>query len=230
MTELGPRLVSVLGLFFMIGVAWLCSRDRRNVPWRVVVWGLVLQLGLAVVLLRTPPGRLFFEAVNLVSNAILAVTEASARFMFGSLYDVGPSFLMSVFPIIIFMGSVFAILYHWGIIQRVIRGMALGQLGGGNLWWLLNRELVVAILNGLLWASLVAVGVALVFGDTTLGALIGIAMIINIIVAVVSGSVLPSILNALNVDPAIAGGVVLTTITDVAGFFVFLGLATLAYA
>jgi magnesium transporter len=112
----------------------------------------------------------------------------------------------------------------------VIRGQALGQLGGGNLWWLLNRELVVAILNGLLWASLVAVGVALVFGDVTLGALIGIAMIINMIVAVVSGSVLPSILNALNVDPAIAGGVVLTTITDVAGFFVFLGLATLAYA
>ena len=85
-------------------------------------------------------------------------------------------------------------------------------------------------LNGLLWAGLVAAGVALVFGDMTLGALIGIAMIINIIVAVVSGSILPSILTTLRVDPAIAGGVVLTTITDVAGFFVFLGLATLAYA
>ena len=111
----------------------------------------------------------------------------------------------------------------------VIRGRALGQLGGSNLWWLLNRELVVAILNGLLWACLVAGGVALVFSDATLGALIGIAMIINIIVAVVSGSLLPSILNSLKIDPAIAGGVVLTTITDVAGFFVFLGLATLAY-
>lgn len=112
----------------------------------------------------------------------------------------------------------------------MIRGLALGQLGGGNLMWLFNRELVVAILNGLLWSGLVAAGVAFVFTDGTLGMLIGVAMIINIVIAVVSGSVLPSLLNALRIDPAIAGGVVLTTITDVAGFFVFLGLATLAYA
>ena len=66
-------------------------------------------------------------------------------------------------------------------------------------------------------------------GDDVINIIVNM-MIINILVAVVSGSVLPSILNALDVDPAIAGGVVLTTITDVAGFFVFLGLATLAYA
>lgn len=70
----------------------------------------------------------------------------------------------------------------------------------------------------------------LAFRDITLGLVIAAAMIINILVAVISGSLLPTILTALRIDPAIAGGVVLTTITDVAGFFTFLGLATLVYA
>ncbi len=112
----------------------------------------------------------------------------------------------------------------------VIRGEALGHIGRGNLLWLLNREFVVAVLNGLLWASLVAVTAALAFQDVNLGLVIATAMVITIIVAAVSGSLLPTILRRLNIDPAIAGGVVLTTITDVTGFFVFLGLATWVYA
>lgn len=80
------------------------------------------------------------------------------------------------------------------------------------------------------WAALVAVGAALAFQDVLLGGVIALAMVINILVAAVSGSLLPSLLSLLGVDPAIAGGVVLTTITDVAGFFSFLGLATLVYA
>jgi magnesium transporter len=112
----------------------------------------------------------------------------------------------------------------------VIRGLALGQISRGNLLWLLNREVVVAVLNGLLWAALVAAGVTVIFGDTTLGGLIGVAMIINMLVAAVSGSLLPPALEALGIDPALAGGVVLTTITDVAGFFIFLGMAAVVYA
>ncbi len=112
----------------------------------------------------------------------------------------------------------------------VIRGEALGHIQRGNLLWLLNREFVVAVLNGLLWASLVAVTAALAFQDVNLGLVIATAMVITIIIAAVSGSLLPSILRRLNIDPAIAGGVVLTTITDVTGFFVFLGLATWVYA
>ncbi len=111
----------------------------------------------------------------------------------------------------------------------VIRGISLGQIARANIGWLLNREFLVASLNGILWASIVAVGTAVVFQDTTLGWLIALAMIINIVVAAVAGSLLPSLLSALRIDPAIAGSVVLTTITDVAGFFVFLGLATIAY-
>ena len=88
----------------------------------------------------------------------------------------------------------------------------------------------LAILNGLLLASLVAIVAAIAFEDMILGAVIALAMVINLMVAAISGSLLPSILGAMGIDPAIAGGVVLTTITDVTGFFVFLGLATWAYA
>lgn len=112
----------------------------------------------------------------------------------------------------------------------VIRGLVLGHINRANLWYLLNREFLVAILNGLLWASLVALAAGLAFRDPVLGAVIAVALVINLLVAVVSGSLLPGILNRLSIDPAIAGGVILTTITDVTGFFVFLGLAAWAYA
>ncbi|MCY4562991.1 MAG: magnesium transporter [Gammaproteobacteria bacterium] len=112
----------------------------------------------------------------------------------------------------------------------VIRGIALGHVGQANLLWLLNREFIVATVNGLFWAALVAVTAAVAFRDPILGGVIAVAMVVNIVVAAVSGSLLPSALNRLSIDPAIAGGVILTTITDVTGFFVFLGLATWAYA
>ncbi|MEC7970580.1 MAG: magnesium transporter [Pseudomonadota bacterium] len=111
----------------------------------------------------------------------------------------------------------------------VVRGQALGQLNRRNMLWMLNREFVIAALNGLLWATLVAVAAAFLFDDITLGWVIATAMIVTILVAAVVGSLLPGILRKLSIDPAIAGGVVLTTITDVVGFFVFLGLASLVY-
>ena len=112
----------------------------------------------------------------------------------------------------------------------VIRGQALGQLNRRNIFWMLSREFFIAALNGLLWATLVAVATAILFDDPILGWVIAAAMIITILVAAVAGSLLPGLLRNLGVDPAIAGGVVLTTITDVVGFFVFLGLASLVYA
>jgi len=125
MSEPGLRAVSALGLGVMIGIAWLASSDRRRFPWRTVAWGLGAQLSLAALMLRSPAGRWFFAGVNGVAEAILSVTEAGSRFMFGALYDVGPSFLMSVFPIIIFMGSLYGVLYHLGVIQVLIRWMSM---------------------------------------------------------------------------------------------------------
>jgi magnesium transporter len=115
------------------------------------------------------------------------------------------------------------------VLVLVIRGIALGQVSRANIGYLLNRELAVAALNGLLVAAVVATVAAVAFQDLKLGAIIAGAMVINLMVAGIAGSVLPSLLRRLSIDPAIAGGVVLTTITDVTGFFVFLGLATLVY-
>ena len=111
----------------------------------------------------------------------------------------------------------------------VIRGQATGQLGRSNMLWMLNREFIIAALNGVLWATIVALGASYFFDDSTLGLVIAVAMIATILIAAVAGSLLPSLLKRMDIDPAIAGGVVLTTITDVAGFFIFLGLASWVY-
>ncbi len=134
--------------------------------------------------------------------------------------------LAVLMPIVASMGGVAGT----QTLTLVIRGRALEQIGRTNLFWLLNREVVVAMLNGLLWGMVVAVAAALAFQDSTLGAVIAVAVILNMVIAAIAGTLLPSVLERVDIDPAIAGGVILTTITDVAGFFFFLGLATLVYA
>jgi magnesium transporter len=109
----------------------------------------------------------------------------------------------------------------------VIRGMALGQIGATNARRLLNKELAIGALNGIVWASVVALVTSAWFGDYQLGLIIGSAIIINLLFAALVGVTLPLLLRKVGVDPALAGGVVLTTFTDVIGFMAFLGLATL---
>ena len=111
----------------------------------------------------------------------------------------------------------------------VIRGQVTGPLGRSNLLWMLNREFIVAALNGLLWASIIAVSAVFFFEDPNLSWIIAAAMIATILIAAVTGSLLPSLLCRRSINPAIAGGGALTTITDVAGFFIFLGLASWVY-
>jgi magnesium transporter len=111
----------------------------------------------------------------------------------------------------------------------VVRSMALGQIGRTNSLWLISREVLVGILNGLLLALVAGIAVYLWFDDATLGMIFAAAMIINLLTAALSGAALPLILKSLSVDPALAGSMVLTTITDVVGFLSFLGLATLFY-
>lgn len=111
----------------------------------------------------------------------------------------------------------------------VIRGMALGHISSSNTPWLLNRELIVGIINGSLWALVVAGVAVLWFNDLTLGFIIGAAIVINLVVAVLAGAALPLMLKWMKIDPALAGSVLLTTVTDVIGFMAFLGLATMFY-
>jgi len=112
----------------------------------------------------------------------------------------------------------------------VIRGQALGHVERANAGWLLNREMIVGTLNGLLWAAVIAVIATAWFQDTNIGIIIALAIIINLIAGAIAGTLLPVGLKAMGIDPALAGSVLLTTITDVVGFFAFLGLATLFYS
>jgi len=111
----------------------------------------------------------------------------------------------------------------------VVRSIALGQIGKTNARWLLNREIKVALLNGILWSLVAAVTAAIWFSDITLGYIFAGAMIINLVTAALAGALLPLFLKSMNIDPALAGGVALTTITDVVGFLSFLGLAAIFY-
>jgi magnesium transporter len=109
----------------------------------------------------------------------------------------------------------------------VIRGMALGHVSQSNAVWLVKKELAIGFLNGIIWATLIASVIALWKQDFMLGVVIAFAMLMNMIAAGLAGATLPIIMKRLNIDPALAGSVILTTITDVVGIFAFLGTATL---
>ncbi len=109
----------------------------------------------------------------------------------------------------------------------VIRAQALGQIGRSNRYPLLFKEMAVGFLNGVLWAAVVAVVATLWFHSQAIGLVIGTALIINLLIAAFAGVAIPFILRKFKIDPALAGGVILTTVTDVIGFMAFLGIATM---
>jgi magnesium transporter len=108
-----------------------------------------------------------------------------------------------------------------------VRALATKDLGAVNAWRVIGREAMAGLLNGLVFASLLGVLVYFWFGNDELGLVIAAAIVINFIVAALAGILIPLTLNMLGIDPAIASGVFVTTITDVVGFFAFLGLATI---
>ncbi len=109
----------------------------------------------------------------------------------------------------------------------VTRGMATGRITTSNLKVLMNKEVAIGLLNGMLWAVIIGIATYVWFADIELSVVIALAVIVNLIFAAFSGAVLPSLLTKFKIDPALAGGVILTTITDVIGFVAFLGLAAL---
>jgi magnesium transporter len=109
----------------------------------------------------------------------------------------------------------------------VTRGLALGQVSRQNRNWLISKELIVGLFNGIVWALVVGGIAFLWFKEANIGIVIAAAMIINLVVAAFSGAAIPLVLRKIGIDPAIAGSVVVTTVTDIVGLFVFLGLATI---
>jgi len=109
----------------------------------------------------------------------------------------------------------------------VTRGIATGRVTTANIKSLINKEVAVSVLNGVIWSIVIALVTYYWFSDVVLSVVIGLAIIVNLVVAAFSGAFLPLLLTRLKIDPALAGGVILTTITDVIGFVAFLGLAAL---
>ncbi|MBU0911851.1 MAG: magnesium transporter [Gammaproteobacteria bacterium] len=109
----------------------------------------------------------------------------------------------------------------------IIRGLALGQITPQTYWTLMRKELSIGAINGVLWALVIAGITYLWFGDWIIASVISFAIVINICVAAFSGVVIPVWLEKMKIDPALSGSVILTTVTDVIGFFAFLGLGSL---
>jgi CNT family concentrative nucleoside transporter len=143
------RFISLLGMFVMLGLGWLMSVNRRRVQWNVVLWGTILQVIFALIILKTPFGAAFFNAINNVIVALLGFTVEGARFLFGDLVwnnvpvGAGPEgsnapmtpaagqvartgafFAFNVLPTIIFFSSLMTVMYYMGVMQKVVKGMA----------------------------------------------------------------------------------------------------------
>jgi magnesium transporter len=172
-------------------------------------------------ILRTTPRRALWLGINLVT----AFVAASVINLFQETIEKVVA-LAVLMPIVASMGGIAGT----QTLTVLVRGIAVGQISRSNQGWLVNRELAVGIINGLLWAGVVGIAASLWFSDWTLSLVIAIALVINLITAALAGATLPLFLNRIGIDPALAGGVILTTVTDVVGFLSFLGLATLFYA
>lgn len=170
---------------------------------------------------RTAPRRAVWLGINLLT----ALLASWVIHLFQDTIDKVVA-LAVLMPIVASMGGVAGS----QTLTVVIRGMALGQIGRSNLSWLLSRELGSGALNAILWSTIMGGITALWFGDYRIALIIIAAMVINLITAALAGAVLPVVLRAMRIDPALAGGVALTTVTDVVGFMSFLGLATWYFA
>ncbi|MCB1706012.1 MAG: magnesium transporter [Halioglobus sp.] len=170
--------------------------------------------------IRAAPRRAIWLGINLIT----AFIAASVINLFqGTIEKVVA--LAVLMPIVASMGGIAGT----QTLTLVVRGIAMGQVGKSNQAWLINRELQIGLMNGLLWAAVVAAAASLWFDDWQIGGIIAAAMVINLMTAALVGAVLPLFMTRIRIDPALAGGVVLTTVTDVVGFVSFLGLATVFY-
>ncbi|MFA5624596.1 MAG: nucleoside transporter C-terminal domain-containing protein [Bradymonadales bacterium] len=123
------RLLSIFGVFFLIGIAWLMSDNRGKIKWKLVGVGVGLQLLFAVFILWTPVGKAIFNSLNTAVTVLLDFTKAGTEFMFtshitGNIEAANINTAMSILPPIIFFSSLMTVLYHLGVMQLIVRGMA----------------------------------------------------------------------------------------------------------
>lgn len=169
-------------------------------------------------IMRSAKSRGIWLGINLL-------TAFLAAFVIGQFEEVLDQIvaLAILMPVVASMGGIAGS----QTLTVVIRGLALGQLAGNNIKWLYNKEMWVGMSNGLVWALVVGFIAHIWFGDAMITLVITLAIFINMSLANVSGVLIPLVLKKLQIDPALSGAVILTTVTDVVGFLSFLGLATL---
>jgi magnesium transporter len=154
-------------------------------------------------------------------NLITAFMAAIVLFAFQPTLDELVE-LAVLFPVVMSMGGIAGT----QTLTLMIRGMATGQVSARNSMAILRKELAVGVLNGILFSLVIAAIAYLWYGNAQLGLVMAIAIIANLVAGALAGALIPVILKRLSIDPALAGGVVLTTVTDVIGIFAFVGLAS----
>ena len=162
--------------------------------------------------------RAIWLGINLITAVLAAMTISLFEDVIAEV--VALAILM---PIVASMGGIAGS----QTLTLMIRGMALNQVTAGNRMSLLRNECGIGFLNGVLWSVLIGLMAGLWFQSPVIGVVIAVGIIINIITAALFGVLIPVALDKLELDPALAGSVVLTTVTDVVGFFAFLGTAKL---
>jgi len=161
--------------------------------------------------------RWVWLGVNLVTTLLAAVVLYAFQPTLDELVE-----LAVLFPIVMSMGGIAGT----QTLTLMVRGMATGQVSARNSMAILRKELAVGILNGIVFSLIIAAIAFLWYGNFGLGIVMAIAIIINLVAGALAGALIPVILKRLSIDPALAGGVVLTTVTDVIGILAFIGLAS----
>lgn len=145
------KITGFFGIFVLLGIAWLLSNNKKKINFRIVIWGLLLQLIFAIVILKTGPGQAVFFFARTFITKLLSFTDAGASFLFGNLYrgdpdivkqiggagplqvhdrvtgqfvDIGIIFAFHILPTIIFFASLMGVLYHLGVMQKIVQFMA----------------------------------------------------------------------------------------------------------
>ena len=166
---------------------------------------------------RAARSRILWLSINLITALIASMTISLFQETIDEIV-----YLAILMPIVASMGGVAGT----QTLTIMIRGLTLQQINKSNLRWLYKREVAVSIVNGVLLSMMVGGITYIWFGNVLIATLICIAMVVNLISSAIAGIFIPIILRKINQDPAIAGSVVVTTVTDVIGFFSFLSLAT----
>ena len=167
---------------------------------------------------RAARSRILWLSINLLTAFIASMTISLFQATIDQIV-----YLAILMPIVASMGGVAGT----QTLTIMIRGLTLQQINHSNLQWLYKREIAVSIVNGILLSILVGGITYFWFKDSIIATLICVAMVVNLVCSAIAGIFIPIILRKFNQDPAIAGSVVVTTVTDVIGFFSFLGLATI---